>query len=509
MNLTGRLVLLLVLALVTITGAFDYVRLVRERERLVELVRTDQRIFAETLALAVRRNVRRGRTTEELQELLGEIKARPGLVWAVIYDPRGQAVAASVGARAAPAAADTAVISTLRSRVPLADLAPGVRGREVRYVQPFPWPDGRVAAVEVRQSLEAVEREFARALREGITSRVIVVLCFVVATVVLTRFSIAKPIRALIGAARAVGAGDLRQRIVVRHRDEIGQLALEFNRMAESLELSQLAVAEESARRLALEREVQQAQKLVAVGMLAAQVAHELGTPLNVIAGRAESLARRLPADHPHRRPLETIQAQADRIANIVRDLLDYARPRRPTLRAEQIAPLLARVANVVDARDANRGVRIGIDMGPAVPAVLGDADQLQQVFINLFTNAVDASPAGGVVRVVEGPGALLPAEDRAGVVRGRAEAPTVSIHVLDEGPGLGADELARIFQPFFSTKRGRGTGLGLPIVEEIVRAHRGEVEMLSVAGRGTEVIVRLPVAPSPAEAALAAPHAP
>jgi signal transduction histidine kinase len=116
-------------------------------------------------------------------------------------------------------------------------------------------------------------------------------------------------------------------------------------------------------------------------------------------------------------------------------------------------------------------------------------------VFINLLTNALDASPSGGTVRVTEGPEPVLPPDGRAAVVRGHAEPPVVSVHVLDEGPGVTDEELARIFQPFFSTKHGHGTGLGLPIVEEIVRAHRGEVEMLSIAGRGTEVIVRLPVA--------------
>ena len=98
-------------------------------------------------------------------------------------------------------------------------------------------------------------------------------------------------------------------------------------------------------------------------------------------------------------------------------------------------------------------------------------------------------------MRVTHGPEPLLPPEGRASVLRGKADTPLVAIHVLDEGPGMGDQELAQAFQPFFSTKRrGHGTGLGLPIVEEIVRAHRGEVEILSVADRGTEVIVRLPV---------------
>jgi signal transduction histidine kinase len=110
--------------------------------------------------------------------------------------------------------------------------------------------------------------------------------------------------------------------------------------------------------------------------------------------------------------------------------------------------------------------------------------------------NALDASPAGGTIRVEAGPEPRLPAESRASILRGEAEGPCLAIHILDQGGGLTNEQLTHVFEPFFSTKtRGQGTGLGLPIVEEIVRAHHGEVEMLSVRGGGTEVIVRLPLA--------------
>ena len=124
------------------------------------------------------------------------------------------------------------------------------------------------------------------------------------------------------------------------------------------------------------------------------------------------------------------------------------------------------------------------------------DPDQIQQVFLNLLMNALDASPQGGMVRVTTGEDPELPTERRAGIVRGKAAAPCLAVHVVDAGRGLTAEQLDHVFEPFFSTKgHGSGTGLGLPIAEEIVRAHRGEIEMLSIPGRGTEVIVRLPLA--------------
>jgi len=126
----------------------------------------------------------------------------------------------------------------------------------------------------------------------------------------------------------------------------------------------------------------------------------------------------------------------------------------------------------------------------------MADPEHLQQVFLNLVLNALDATEKGGTVRITAGPDPDLPSDGRAGILRGKADAPTLSIHVVDNGKGLSADDLNHVFEPFFSTKgRGQGTGLGLPIAEEIVRAHRGEIEMLSIPGKGSEVIVRIPLA--------------
>jgi signal transduction histidine kinase len=230
--------------------------------------------------------------------------------------------------------------------------------------------------------------------------------------------------------------------------------------------------------------------------MLAAEVAHEIGTPLNVISGRSEVLHGTIPADRPERRHLEVILKQVDRINGIIRALLDYTRPRRPALRPESIGAILRRVADLLAVRSRQRGVRIAVELSTDLPPVMADPDQVQQLFVNLMLNALDASADGGTIQVDAGPDPHLPMEGRAGIVRGEAEGPCLAIHILDQGSGLTHEQLTHVFEPFFSTKaRGRGTGLGLPIVEEIVRAHHGAVEMLSVPGGGTEVIVRLPLA--------------
>jgi signal transduction histidine kinase len=495
-RLTTQLVILLMLALMIITGMYDYVRLVGERDRLVELTREEHEVFAETLTLAVSRNVRRGRTTEELKELLDDILRRPELVWVAIYDPKGRVVATSVATGNPSAVGDDVIRDVLRSKAPASEIIAGAGGQDLRSVRPFRWSDGRTAAVEIRHSLQRPEREFNRKVREGILSRLVVLAFFVVSVIAVARWSIARPIQALIRGARAVGRGDLGERIDLKRSDEVGQLADEFNRMASSLQRAREALLRQAEERLRLEQEVQQAQKLAAVGMLAAEVAHEVGTPLNVLSGRAEALARTLPGNHPGRRHLEIILGQTDRITGTIRSLLDYTRPRRPTLSDEPVPPLLARVGDLLGGRYRGKGVALTLDLPRDVAEVAGDPDQLQQVFLNLLVNALDASPRGGTVRVTVGDQPVLSSEDRAGITRGKAHAPCLAIHIVDQGPGMTADQLAHVFEPFFSTKkRGQGTGLGLPIVEEIVRAHHGEVEILSVPGHGTEVIVRLPLA--------------
>ncbi len=497
-NLTTRLVLLLMLALMIITGAYDYTRMVRERSRLVEQTREDQRIFAETLALAVRQNLRRGRTTEELEELLNEILKRPGFIAVTIFGPEGKVVAQNVASGAASPTLDETVRGTLATEEAASALVTTDSGQMLRYVQPFRWPGGQTGAIEVQQTLEEVDRKFRHEIQERVVSRLGVLAAFVLSIVALTRWSIARPIRAVIQGARAVGRGDLTQQVQLRRRDEIGQLAEEFNRMASNLQAARQEIFRQAEERLRLEQEVQQTQRLAAVGMLATEVAHEIGTPLNIILGRTEMLDRVIPRDHPERRHLDVVLKQTERICGIIRSLLDYARPQRPMLRQEELLPILARVADLLLGRCRAKQVRIQLDLPVGLPPILGDADRLQQLFLNLLVNALDASAAAGTIRVTTGPDPVLPAEGRIGILRGKAEGPCLAIHIVDSGKGIPPEQLDQIFQPFFSTKRrGQGTGMGLPIVEEIVRAHRGEIEILSIPEHGTEAIVRLPFASS------------
>jgi signal transduction histidine kinase len=218
-------------------------------------------------------------------------------------------------------------------------------------------------------------------------------------------------------------------------------------------------------------------------GKLTSALAHEVGTPLNVISGRAEFLAKSLPVESPGRKDLEIIVAQIDRVTRIISSLLDTVRPRRPEIRATAICEILDGVVALLQHAAGRRQVMLTADVEPDVPHVLTDPGQLQQVLINLVLNAVDATPAGGRVEIAARP---MSQDGRDGL----------TVAVRDTGVGISPDVLPRIFEPFYSTKgAGRGSGLGLAICRDILLAHDGDIRAESEVGAGSTFTVWLPAA--------------
>jgi two-component system sensor histidine kinase HydH len=219
-------------------------------------------------------------------------------------------------------------------------------------------------------------------------------------------------------------------------------------------------------------------EKLATVGVLAAGIAHEVGTPLGVIRGRAEFTAQKLGLDHPQAPALVTIVEQIDRIVRIIRALLDFASPRPVASDRVDLQLVGEKVRELVTYELLRRSVSLEIQIAPTARYLRGDEDQLQQVLINLVLNAVDASPPGGIVEIATG----------------TLTAGQVLLTVADQGIGIAGENLHRIFDPFFTTKkRGHGTGLGLAIVDQIVRDHGGSVHVYSELGKGAVFEVNLP----------------
>jgi PAS domain S-box-containing protein len=242
--------------------------------------------------------------------------------------------------------------------------------------------------------------------------------------------------------------------------------------------------------RLALEQEVRQAEKLAVVGQLAAGIAHQIGTPLNVISGSAEYLMMGWGTDKPRPQELEIIVAQTDRITKLIQQLLNFARPTRMELQPVKLNDLLREVLGLTEHQIVKERITLRAELQSDLPAILGDANQLEQAFLNVVINAWHAMPAGGTLTLRT---RATPAADR--VRRGGRPAPGgVEVTIADTGTGIPPEHLPRIFDPFFSTKGvGKGTGLGLAISRRILEDHHGSIQVVSEVGRGTTVTIRLP----------------
>jgi PAS domain S-box-containing protein len=225
-----------------------------------------------------------------------------------------------------------------------------------------------------------------------------------------------------------------------------------------------------------------QAARLAGVGELAAGLAHELNNPLGTVSLRLEGVLARTPLGDPRRKALEVIEKEVARMAGLVANLLRFSRAGRDQVSAvdvcEEITNTIALVAHTL--RKAQ--IRVEPDFVPGVPPIHADRQQLQQVFLHLFTNAADAMPRGG---------RLVPRVRTGGLPD---STPAVVIEVSDTGVGIPAALLPRVFDPFFTTKEeGKGTGLGLAICKRIIDQHRGTVAVESELGRGTTLRVTLP----------------
>ncbi len=263
-----------------------------------------------------------------------------------------------------------------------------------------------------------------------------------------------------------IGAGNYEPiRPVRKYRDEFSSLALAFNRM-----LAEIVNRQE---------QLVQSGKMAAVGTLTSGIAHELNNPLNNIGLTLEALLDDFEAYAPaeRHRMLAQAYAQVERASTTVRNLLDFTRKDRSAFTSLRVSDVVDSALRLVANEARLAGVSLEVSLNGNLPAVRGNPHDLQQVFLNLLLNAVQAMPGGGTLRVSAVP------EER-----------TVRIDVTDDGLGIAAGALNEIFDPFFTTKEpGRGTGLGLSVTRSLVEKHGGTISVASEEGKGTTFSVCLP----------------
>ena len=273
------------------------------------------------------------------------------------------------------------------------------------------------------------------------------------------------PIRHMTETIRAIKRGQSNRQMQVDSRDELGELAVAFNRMTSVLQ-----------RNRELEANLAQQGKMASLGVLSSGVAHEINNPLGVILGYAGYLEKKLPEDDPNYYYIHEIKRESKRCKKIVQDLLSYARTPQPELETTDINHLLGQIVDFAANHTDLFGVRIIREFDPDLPPVPADGDQIRQVAINLILNAGSAMNGSGVL-----------------TVRTSREEEFAVLTFADTGCGVAEDDLNRIFEPFFTTKE-RGTGLGLAITKQLIELHHGSIRIASVPGEGTTVTIRLPL---------------
>lgn len=478
MRIATRLWIALLITIVLVLAAGVFIRVRHEQRLLLEVTKRDRKFFALVLQAALSQPGEVEDPLEETRLLLA----------------RQEIVESHITARMVSLANDSDLPSP---RLQSAEAAPLQHGEVV--VEPYggelltyvPLERGNVA-LELAEP-HAVDILLTRVGWQSLwTQSLSLAAIGGLVTFAIVSILVGRPLARLTELARQIGAGNLQARAnVPRGKHEVAILAREMNGMAERLDAAHRAVEALGAERVAALEQLRHADRLRTVGQLASALAHELGSPLNVVSGYARLIEQDPEVSTDSHSSARTILEQTSRMTGIVKDLLSFARRRGKQREEFDLAQLVQRAARTLEPLTKSHGSNIRIAEGSAPVRVHADGQQLLQVLTNLLTNAMHAMPRGGDIEVaVDELDAVPPTGIHA--PRGRY----ARIAVTDCGVGIEEADIPHLFEPFFTRKsEGEGTGLGLAVVEGIARDHQGWVSVRSIRGSGSTFEFFLPAA--------------
>jgi len=400
---------------------------------------------------------------------------------------------------------------------PLIDYANRTNTHRVFLAAPIFLRNAVVGATYAEFSTLQMDEALESLRQASRTRRLLTGLAIVLTINLFLYFKVHRPVKQLLTAVESVSQGTMTPVIPVQEQDELGELADTFNHMVRKIREAtqdnaqlteslrsmndslQLKVTEATAEVLqknralahtnellsAAQRDAARAQRLSAIGQVAATVAHKIGTPLTALSGHIQLMAEDPTLSTESRQRLETVEAQIERTSKIIQDMLLYARRPEPLRSPVDLNACVAECIALFRPEFERRKIALVIEWSQQVEKIEADVQQLQEVFNNLIENALDAMPAGGTLVTRISPHAELEQPD---------DRTWVKVEFADTGCGMEAEQMAQIFQPFFTTKKARrGTGLGLAIALETVRAHGGQIKVDSSPGKGSRFTIMLP----------------
>lgn len=485
MSISTRLILALALTLSAVSAVTGYFNLRRREAALQTTMQNEVRSHAHTLQIALEDHYSAGRNISA-EQLINRLGGNPRLYSVTLFDQQGEPILSSNQRLTGQFSHDPEVDRVIATGQPIEHFHRTDGEEYLALIMPMQIGTGRRGAFEIMQPLVFVKSEINSARQDYLLSRLLSIALTLAVVIFVMRRGLARPVKLLLAGARAIGKGDLSYRVALPSKHgELAELATEFNQMAEHLAEQRDAAAREAEERLAMERALRHSDRLSLLGRMAASIAHEMGTPLNVIDGRVAQLQEEPDAPvEMAQRNLTIVRAQVRRIARFVRQILHLAHPETLHRWRVEIAELLAATQELLSAEARRTGVQI--QFTPDEPVfVIADQDLLQQVCLNICLNALQAMPDGGTLNLQYTEAALT-----------RDGKPFVAIRIADTGPGIAPEHLEQIFDPFFTTKDvGEGTGLGLAISRRIVEEHGGWIEVANQEGRGAVFTIHLPQA--------------
>jgi signal transduction histidine kinase len=427
-------------------------------------------------------------------ELVDKAKSFMRMIGLRLYDEHGVLVFESLALKGVPPPDPLLVSRTIETQESSEEHRKIQNRRVASFLFPISGSDAKpIGAVQAFQEEAFIEEAASAARRSVIFLTGTMIFAASIIVFIVIRTAVGRPIAGLAASFADVASGDLAARAPVRTDDELGNLAREFNTMCERLEDARRTLIANEEERRRIEASLRNAERLASVGRLAAGLAHEIGTPLGVIVGRAESLRKKLVGNDRAQRSLQIITGQIERISTTVKGMLDYSRARDLNPAPTSLPDVLGKVIEFLEDRFQSGSIEVQTEFVRGLPPVPADADRLYEVFLNLTVNAIDAMPGGGRLAV------RVRTEERSRPGRPGPVRAYAAVTFEDAGCGISPKDLERIFDPFFTTKEvGKGTGLGLSISYGIVQEHGGWIEAESTIGAGTRITVLLPLEPSP-----------
>lgn len=497
MKLATKLIVLWILSVVLVVAGFAYVRVQRELSLFDSDMDRDHRAMGQTLGVAVR-DIWEAQGGVEAQRIIRQVDAsRNGISvrWVSLEGRPAEDVAPWSGADLSPLSRGEVVqyTDTISSAQP--------PGQYMFTYVPIMVSGSVRGAVELSESLTLRSAYVRRTLYITTLSTLSLVTVSSALTVLVGIWLVGRPVARLIAKARRVGRGEFGDPLVITQHDELGDLARELNLMCAQLEEATTKVKNETAAKIqALER-LRHSDRLATVGQLASAIAHELGTPLNVVAGHAKLIKRGTAQGQQLEASCDVIGEQCQRMTRIVRQVLEFSRRSEVKKTFYDSDVLVKKAISLVESFADKRGVRLVYDRTESVSLMM-DPAQMQQALTNLLVNAVHATPKGRSVTTRAGLGGAGPLEHAD--ASGHGHRRWAFISVQDEGAGMTSEVAKRLFEPFFTTKpAGEGTGLGLSITREIVEEHGGRIETDTELGRGSRFTIWLPLTESVSPARL------